>query len=98
MNSIHFDGNLVYDPEVTFDHEQRAKLRMKIASNHRYSRNGQQLEERVVLPVICWGSLAERCESLQKGDWVHVIGRLKELRFDDRSVLEVHARSVWRGL
>lgn len=91
-NIITFIGNLTDDPELRFTGGGASVATLRVASNRRYTdRSGQQQEETTYLNVNCWRDLADNvAESLNKGDRVIVIGRVRVRSYENRE-----GQTVW---
>ncbi len=85
-NFITFVGNLTDDPELRFTGGGTPVATLRVASNRRWTgRDGQQQEETTFLNVNAWRDLAENAsESLNKGDRVVVIGRVKVRSYENK--------------
>jgi single-strand DNA-binding protein len=85
-NFITFVGNLTDDPELRFTGGGTPVATLRVASNRRWTgRDGQQQEETTFLNVNAWRDLAENAsESLNKGDRVIVIGRVKVRSYENK--------------
>lgn len=75
-------GNATRDPEVAFGQSGKARARFAIAVN----RKPKDGEETVTFyEVVCFGTLAENVgESIQKGNRVHVTGRLEYRTYEKK--------------
>ncbi len=80
-----------------------AKCWFSVAVNRRYQDkvSGEWKDDTAYVPVVVWRDAAQRCkEKLRKGSPVHVEGRLRSRKFEDktsgtqRTVVEVEARRV----
>jgi len=95
-------GNLTRDPELSFTSSGAARLRITLACNNRIldrSTNTWSDGEPTFLDVTVWREMAENvAESVQKGDPVTVVGRLKQRKWEQdgqtRTAFEVDADSV----
>jgi single-strand DNA-binding protein len=77
MNKIIVIGNLGRDPEMRYTPSGQTVTSFSVASNRRYTTNGEQREETEWFNVSAWGRLAETCNQyLTKGQQVYVEGRL----------------------
>ncbi|MDD5656006.1 MAG: single-stranded DNA-binding protein [Elusimicrobia bacterium] len=96
-------GRLTRDPEFMSTQSGIAKCWFSVAVNRRYrdKTSGEWKDDTAFVPVVVWRDAAQRCkEKLKKGSPVHVEGRLRSRKFEDktsgaqRTVLEVEARRV----
>ena len=70
-------GNLGRDPELKFMPDGKAVTSLSVASNRKYTNNGQQVKETTWFNVGVFGTMAEHCNNfLHKGSRVMVVGRL----------------------
>jgi single-strand DNA-binding protein len=98
-------GNLVEDPEVRFTNTGIAVANLRVAVTQRVQQDGQWRDgDTSFFKVNVWRGQAEHlAESLGKGDWVMVTGRLRQrswetLEGDKRSVTELEADEVGASL
>ncbi len=78
MNKIIVIGNLGRDPEMRYTPNGQMVTSFSVASNRRYTANGEQREETEWFNCSAWGRLAETCNSyLTRGQQVYVEGRLR---------------------
>jgi single-strand DNA-binding protein len=91
-NYITFIGNLTDDPDLRFTPSGVAVCSFRVASNRRWTgKDGQQQEETTFLSANCWRDMAENiAESLNKGDRVIVIGRVRVRSYENRD-----GQTVW---
>jgi len=103
QNQVMLTGRLTRDPEFMVTQNGVAKCWFSIAVNRRYrdKASGEWKDDTAYVPVAVWRDAAQRCkERLKKGSPVHVEGRLRSRKFEDkasgapRTVLEVEARRV----
>ncbi len=100
-NFITFVGNLTDDPELRYTGGGTPVATLRVASNRRWTgRDGQQQEETTFMNVNAWRDLAENAsESLNKGDRVIVIGRVKVRSYENKEnqtvwVTEIEADEI----
>ena len=103
QNQAMLTGRLTRDPEFMSTQSGVAKCWFSVAVNRRYRDkvSGEWKDDTAFVPVVVWRDAAQRCkEKLKKGSPVHVEGRLRSRKFEDkasgaqRTVLEVEARRV----
>ncbi len=80
---------------------ERTHLRCSVAVSVAYKdREGCPVVETTWLSCVCWDGCCDKpLESIKKGDYVHITGRLRALRYvdsggADRVSLEVLAKSL----
>lgn len=101
MNRVEIQGRLGQDPEVRFTASGTPVANFSVATDERYTKNGEALTKTTWHRVVAWGKLAELCgESLKKGQLVSVSGKLSNSSWADkdgtkRYKTEVEARSVF---
>lgn len=86
LPTITMTGNLTADPELKFTREGSARCGFRIACGERKKdTNGEWIDgDTTFINVTTWRNLAENvAESLQKGDTVTVVGRLKSRTVED---------------
>jgi len=70
-------GNLGSDPEMRYTPSGSAVTNMSVAVNHKYTKDGEVVEEVTWFRVSVWGKTAENVHQyLRKGRQVMVEGRL----------------------
>lgn len=93
-------GNLTVDPELKIGAGGAGRLGFSIASNKRFQRDGEWVEETSFFNVVAWRTLAERsAEVLEKGMPVMIKGRLEQRSWEDndgnkRSTVEIVADTI----
>lgn len=99
MNSITITGNITRAPELKLLGSKH-NVKVGVAVNRRFQRNGEWEEVTSYFDVIAWGTLAENVStSLTKGSAIIVTGRLEQRSYDDkdgnkRSVVEIVADAI----
>lgn len=77
-NNIVLVGNLSKDPEIRYANNGTAICSFAIATNHRFKRGDETVDEPMFIDVTAFGRLAEICgEYLKKGAPTLVDGRLR---------------------
>ena len=87
MNSVMLKGNLGNAPEVkSVGAQGKTVATFSIAVNEYKGKddNGQSKYATFWVRVVCWGWLADKVSSLQKGDSVVVNGRLSIRSWEDK--------------
>lgn len=91
VNKIVMIGNLTTDPEVRVTTEGTSMTRFTML----IQRGGVNQDKSDLIPVVCWGKLAEQAnESFQKGMMVVVEGRIQNRSFDDKEGQKVYTTEV----
>lgn len=86
INKVIILGNVGSDPEVRTTTNGRKVATLSVATNHRYTRDGQQHEETEWHRVVLWERLAEVAgQFVRKGSAVYVEGRLRTRKWQDQS-------------
>ena len=90
-------GNLGQDPETKTLDSGQTVTRMSIATTYKWrDREGNKQEETEWHNVVIWGKLgvdvAQRY--LTKGDKVHIVGRLKSRKYEDKKYWDVVASEM----
>lgn len=99
VNKVMLMGNLTRDPEIKYTPSGSAVCNLGIASNRKYKKGDEMVEDVTFADVEVWGSSAENCSKyLKKGSPVFIEGRLKfstwEKDGEKRSKLSVVAENV----
>ena len=100
LNKMTVIGNVGSEPEMRFTQSGKPVTSFSLATNHKYTVDGEKREETEWFKVVAWGKLAETCNQyVFKGMSVFVQGRLqlKEWEGQDgekRSSLEITANEV----
>lgn len=85
LNKVLLMGNLTRDPESRFLPNGSQVCKLGLASNRRFTANGEKKEEVLFIDVETWGRQAELCgQYLRKGSQVLVEGRLKMEQFQTK--------------
>jgi len=93
-------GNLGRDPEMRYIPSGQAVTNMSVATNRKWTKDGEKQEETVWFRVSVWGAQAESCNQyLKSGSKVLVEGRMKspevyEVDGEHRCSLEMTAQNV----
>jgi len=100
VNKVILVGNVGKDPEVRHLENNLVYARFSLATNERWSKDGNKVEHTEWHQVIVWRSLAEIVEKyVRKGNLLFVDGRIRSRSYDDkdgikRSVVEIVADSI----
>jgi single-strand DNA-binding protein len=78
INKAIIVGNLTRDPEMRYTPNGQAVTNFGVATNRRWTTDGEQREEAEFHNIVAWGKLAEICSQLlKKGRRVYIEGRLQ---------------------
>ncbi len=103
QNMVLLVGRLTRDPNVSFTQKGQAVCRCDIAVNRRYldATTNEWKDDTVFVPVVVWGSAAERCKDrVKKGTPISVEGRLTSSEYTDKTTgqtrrsMQVTARRI----
>jgi single-strand DNA-binding protein len=80
-------GNVGKDPEVRHLEGGSVVARLSLATTERYrDKSGEMQEQTEWHNIVCWRSLAERCEKyVKKGSQLFIEGRLRSRSWEDKS-------------
>lgn len=85
INKAIIVGNLTRDPEMKYTPNGQAVANFGVATNRRWTTNGEPKEETEFHNVVAWGKLAEICSQLlRKGRKVYIEGRLRTRNWEDQ--------------
>ena len=85
MNKIIIIGNLGRDPEMRYSTSGNPMTSFSVATNRRYTVNGEQREQTEWFNCTAYGRLADTCNQyLGRGQQVYVEGRLSTRQYDRR--------------
>lgn len=91
VNKIVMIGNLTVDPEVRVTTEGQSMTKFSLL----IQRGGVNQDKSDLIPIVCWGKLAEQAnESFKKGMMVVVEGRIQNRSFDDKEGQKVYTTEV----
>ncbi len=91
VNKIVMIGNLTTDPEVRVTTEGTSMTRFTML----IQRGGVNQDKSDLIPVVCWGKLAEQAnDTFHKGMMVVVEGRIQNRSFDDKDGQKVYTTEV----
>ena len=77
LNKTDIIGNVGSAPELKFTPNGKSVTSFSVATNRRYTRDGERVEEAEWFTVIVWGKLAESCNTyVKKGQLVYASGRI----------------------
>ena len=79
LNRATLSGRLTADPELKYLPSGAAVANLRLASNRRYTTNGERREEVLVVDVEVYGKAGEAlAQHKAKGDFLLVDGRLRQ--------------------
>ncbi len=87
LNKVMLIGNVGKDPEVRHLEGGSVVARLSLATTERYrDKSGEMQEQTEWHNIVCWRSLAERCEKyVKKGSQLFIEGRLRSRSWEDKS-------------
>ena len=101
INKVFIAGRLTRDPELRYTPNNTAVCEIGLAVNRKYKTpGGETKEETTFVDCTAWGRTAEVInEYVRKGDPLHVEGRIREDKWEDkdgnnRSKLKVVVESI----
>ena len=85
MNKVIIIGNLGRDPEMRYSTSGNPMTSFSVATNRRYTVNGEQREQTEWFNCTAYGRLADTCNQyLSRGQQVYVEGRLSTRQYERR--------------
>lgn len=96
-NSVTLIGNVTRDPELKFTNGGASVIEFGLAYNRKWTdRNTQEEREEVsFFDVTAWAGLADNIgNSINKGDRVVVLGRLKQDSWEDKETGKTRSKVV----
>lgn len=100
LNKASIIGNVGSNPELRYTPSGRPVASFTVATNRRYEKNGERVEETTWFSVVVWNKLAESCNQfVAKGQLVFASGRINLNKWvssdgQQKSRLELHAQNV----
>ena len=85
VNKVILLGNLGADPEMSYTQSGTAKARMRVATEEKWTKDGEKQSKTEWHQVVAWGRLAEICgEYLKKGRPVYFEGKIQTRSWEDK--------------
>lgn len=85
VNKVLLIGNLGKDPEVRYTQGGAAVANFSVATNEKWTKDGQAQEKTEWHRIVVWGKTAENCgQYLKKGRSVYIEGRLQTRKWQDK--------------
>jgi single-strand DNA-binding protein len=101
VNRVILIGNLGAKPELKYLPSGQAVCEMRLATNERWTKDGQTHEKTEWHRIVVWGKIAENCaQYLDKGRACYIEGRIQTRSWDDKTsgekkyMTEIVANSV----
>ena len=95
INKVILIGNLGKDPEMKFTSTGKITCKFSLATNARWTDNGEKKEAVTWHNIETWGRLAEICNKyLHKGSQVYVEGRIDNRSWDDQGIKKYYSSVV----
>ena len=93
LNKVLLGGNLTRDPETKFLANENCVANFGLATNRKYKKDGETVEEVTFLDCEAWGRTAELIgQYLTKGSACFIEGRLKLDQWDDKTTGEKRSK------
>ncbi len=84
-NRVILIGRLGAEPVVRTYEGNKKQVRMKLATDDQYTKDGDKVKETQWHNLVVWGSLCEICEKyLTKGKEIAVEGKIVYRKWDDK--------------
>lgn len=94
-NKVIMIARLTQDPEVRYLQSGSAVCSFNVASNNKYKKGDEWIEEVTYIKVNVFGKVAENCgKYLSKGSQALIEGRLKEEKWDDKETQKKRSKHV----
>lgn len=87
INNVIISGRLVKDPVVASVSENRSVLKMRVAVNRRYEKDGEWKEVTEFVEIVHFGTteyIAKLAAKLSKGKFVYIQGRLHQENWENK--------------
>jgi len=89
LNKVELIGNLTRDPEFATTANGTSVCNFSVATDRKWTANGEKMEETEFHRIVAWQRLAELCRDLLKrGSKVYCQGRLSSRKFTDDNGVE----------
>lgn len=83
INEVRLMGNITNDPDLRFTPSGTAVLSFGLATNRRYKKGEEWVDEPSFHNIVVWGQRAQSlAQRIKKGTRVHVSGRLQTRSWD----------------
>ena len=95
FNKVIMIARLTQEPELRYSPSGSAVCNFNIASNNKYKKGDEWIEEVTYIKVTVFGKSAENCgKYLLKGSQALIEGRLKEETWDDKETQKKRGKHV----
>lgn len=85
VNKVILIGNLTADPELRYTGGGTAVTELRLATNRKFKKGDEWVEEVEYHRVVVWAKQAESCSTyLSKGRSVYIEGRLQTRKWQDK--------------
>jgi len=89
VNKVILIGNLGAKPELKYLPSGQAVCEMRLATNEKWTKDGQTQEKTEWHRIKAWGKTGENCaQYLDKGRQIYVEGKLETRSWDDKNTGE----------
>ncbi len=83
INEVRILGNVTNDPDLRFTPSGTAVLSFSVATNRRYQKDNEWVDEPTFHNLVVWGQRAQSvAQRIKKGTRVHVSGRVQTRSWD----------------
>lgn len=83
INEVRLMGNVTNDPDLRYTPGGTAVLSFGMATNRRYQKDNEWVDEPTYHNVVVWGTRAQSlAQRIKKGTKVHVAGRIQTRSWD----------------
>lgn len=95
VNKVILIGNIGADPEMRYTPSGAAVTSFKVATNEKWTKDGEKQEKTEWHRVTAFGKLGEICgEYLSKGKQVYIEGRLQTDTYEDKDGVKRSATKI----
>jgi len=87
LNRVELKGHVGFDPRINKFEDGESVMRFSLATNETFkNRKGELVEETVWHSIVAWttGKGVTDFDTIKKGSYLHIIGRLKPVRYQTK--------------
>lgn len=92
-NKVVIEGNLTREPELKTFSSGSSVVSVSIAHNESYQKSGEWIKVSHFFDIKAFNASGERLNQFHKGDAVHIEGKLKQDRWEDKTTHEKKSRT-----
>lgn len=92
-NKVVIEGNLTREPELKTFNSGSSVVSVAIAHNESYQKGGEWIKVSHFFDIKAFNASGERLNQFKKGDAVHIEGKLKQDRWEDKNTHEKKSRT-----